>query len=304
VAALAIGFSSAVASAQTDPKPKLPPIYDSSVSADAQIAEALAEAKRDNQRVLLQFGANWCVWCHRLHDVFKNDKEIARTLQYEYEIVLVDVDEVDGQRRHAAVIERYGHPIKHGLPVIVVLDAEGKQLATQETASWEAGEAYENGRIAAFLDKWKAKPISAKDALSNAQQAARSAGKSLFVYFSAPWCGYCHRLTALFYAETTGSIFQAAFVPVKIDIERMPGGPELAELYGRTDEDGLPFWVVLDATGKKLADSRSEKGNVGFPVEPHEIEHFLNALKQYGAKLTPPQLATVEKALKGDKDEE
>ncbi|HOW19271.1 MAG TPA: DUF255 domain-containing protein, partial [Phycisphaerae bacterium] len=49
---------------------KRDPIYNEKADAKAQIAEALARAKRDNKRVLIMWGGNWCKWCYRLHDVF------------------------------------------------------------------------------------------------------------------------------------------------------------------------------------------------------------------------------------------
>src|SRR3954469_3660648 len=49
-------------------------IYDESADARKNIASALAKAKRENQRVLIQWGANWCGWCHMLHDLFASDK--------------------------------------------------------------------------------------------------------------------------------------------------------------------------------------------------------------------------------------
>src|SRR5262245_29409786 len=73
-------------------KETLPDIYDRTADGEKQIAAAVAEAKRDHKRVLLQFGANWCKWCHRLHDLCKTDKTIARELLYEYVVVPVEID--------------------------------------------------------------------------------------------------------------------------------------------------------------------------------------------------------------------
>ena len=48
-------------------RPAPPNIYDESLDGSGQIADALTIAKKENKRVLLQFGANWCGWCHKLH---------------------------------------------------------------------------------------------------------------------------------------------------------------------------------------------------------------------------------------------
>src|SRR6266704_761205 len=91
-------------------KPKRPPIYDTKADGAKQVADALAVAEREHKRVLLQFGANWCGWCHKLHSLFKSDKDIAAFLQANYVLVLVDVDEVDGKKHNANINERYGNP--------------------------------------------------------------------------------------------------------------------------------------------------------------------------------------------------
>ena len=42
-------------------------IYNESTDGSKLIASGLARAKKENKRVLLQFGANWSQGCHRLH---------------------------------------------------------------------------------------------------------------------------------------------------------------------------------------------------------------------------------------------
>ena len=118
------------------------------------------------------------------------------------------------------------------------------------------------------------------------------------VYFSAPWCGWCHKLDDYLRTPEIAKIFNGAFVPVKIDVDRMTGGKEMSEGYGATEDDGIPFFVILDANGEKLADSRTPEGNVGFPVEPFEIDHFIKLLEKTGKQLSASQLALIETGLK------
>lgn len=281
------------------PKPglKLPPIYDTKADGAKQIAEALAIAKRDNKRVLLQFGANWCAWCHRLHDLFSTDPAIARKLLYEYVLVLIDVDEVNGKKHNEKTVKRYGNPLKRGVPALVVLDADGRQLTTQYTEPFEVGDHHDVGKVLVFLEKWQAKAVSAEKTLSAGLARAASESKLVFAYFTAPWCAWCKKLDAYLASDEIATAFGSAYVPTKLDVERMTGGEALAEKHGGKD-GGLPFFVVLDAKGNKLADSKGEKGNVGFPVEPYEIAHFMKVIRQTGKKLTPQQVAVLERRLK------
>jgi thiol:disulfide interchange protein len=128
-------------------KPKL---YDKTADGFAQIDAALAEAKPAGKRVLLQFGAEWCGWCHRLHRLFESDQQIAAVLDANFVVVPVDVD----GDHNEAVNEKYGNPTQHGLPVLVVLDADGTPLTMQDTAELEQGDAHDPAKVLAFLEKW------------------------------------------------------------------------------------------------------------------------------------------------------
>lgn len=129
-------------------------IYDTQADATADITAALAQAKAGHKRVLLDFGANWCIWCRRLHHTFAADPAVAAALAKDYVVVMVDVNSRHGVKRNAEVNARYGNPIQFGLPVLVVLDADGRPLTTQETGALEEGEGHSPARIRAFLAQW------------------------------------------------------------------------------------------------------------------------------------------------------
>ncbi len=127
-------------------------IYDEAADGSRQISAALSQARREHKLVLLQFGANWCGWCQRIHCFFNSDKPVRTELANHYLVVLVDVN----NGRNASVVEHYGHPTALGLPVIVLLSADGRRLVTQGTGEWvnpDAGN-YDSAKILAFLKTW------------------------------------------------------------------------------------------------------------------------------------------------------
>src|SRR5438876_11702722 len=89
--------------------------------------------------------------------MFHTNKEIADLLKANYEVVLIDVDQVDGKPHNAEINRRYGNPTRHGLPVLVVLDSDGKQLTTQDTGQLEEGDHHDPAKVLAFLKKWQPK---------------------------------------------------------------------------------------------------------------------------------------------------
>lgn len=77
---------------------------------------ALAEARRDDRLVLVDFTADWCPPCIAMkHDVWP-DARVARLVAERYVPVLIDTD------RDGATTARYG---VEGIPTVLVLDASG-----------------------------------------------------------------------------------------------------------------------------------------------------------------------------------
>ena len=58
-----------------------------------------------------------------------------------------------------------------------------------------------------------------------------------------------------------------------------PGGDEINEKFGGKDQ-GLPFWVILDANGKVLEDSKVNGENIGGPASPEEVHYLIKKLEK------------------------
>lgn len=161
------------------------PIYDVEADAGAQIEAALARAKKDNKRVLLQFGGNWCGWCYKLHDVFQNNREIATLLRNDYESVMVDIGRLD---KNMNIADRYGAALgAHGVPFLTVLDADGRVLTNQDTGELENGPAHDVEQVKAFLHKWAPEARDAESTLDDALKRAAVEDKRVLVHLGAPW---------------------------------------------------------------------------------------------------------------------
>ena len=132
---------------------KRPAIYDEKADGSKQVAEALALAKKEDKRVLLQFGANWCGWCHKLHELFASNPAIRDQLKSGYVVVLIDVNE----DHNASVNKQYDNPMRFGLPSIVILDAEGKLLTIKDSGELEDGDHHDPKRVLDFLKLWARK---------------------------------------------------------------------------------------------------------------------------------------------------
>lgn len=139
---------------------KGPDIYDTKADGEKLIADALVVAKRENKRVLAEFGANWCIWCRRLHDVLHNDPQVSPFFNQHFVLVMIDVDELDGKTHNLNLIERYGDPTTNGIPGLVLLDADGNVLKVQDTEVFQNDDQYEPAKVLEFLQEWAPKPMT------------------------------------------------------------------------------------------------------------------------------------------------
>jgi len=255
-------------------------VYDEAADAKVDVTAALARAKAENRRVLVVWGANWCGWCVKLADVFVQDKDIARKLQYEYDVVKVDVGNFD---KHMELAAAFGADFKAtGIPFLTVLAGDGKVLANQETGALELGKEHDPAKVLEFLTKHQAPYEKASELRERALAAAKAEGKQLFLTFGAPWCGWCHRLEGFLARPDVAPTFARTFRVLKIDVERTLGGQELCDAHGGKGS-GIPWFVALDADGKTLASSGDSGANLGCPWQPEELTAFGAFLRKAGA---------------------
>lgn len=263
-------------------KPKREPIYNEDGKGIERVEQALVAARRENKRVLLKIGGNWCPWCYKLHDLFHTDKVIQKILSEEYNLVMVD------SQADKTVIEKWKIE-PNGYPYLAVLDSAGKKLIEQETGSLEIGDKHDPNKVKTFLEKWKPAPLDANDVFTSALAQAKKEDKRVFIRVGAPWCGWCRRLDAFLARPQIETILKKDYVVVKIDQDRMKGAKEMIQRIRKpTEGAGIPWYAFLDKDGRILITStRPGAGNIGFPSDPNtEIPYFTHMLKETRSKIT------------------
>jgi thiol-disulfide isomerase/thioredoxin len=124
--------------------------YDEAADAKAVVAAAVAQAKKENKRVLVTLGANWCGWCRSLDRTFTKDEKVSGAIAKSYVPVKVDVGKMTKNLDLAAT---WGADPKKGVPLLVVLDATGKAVKVQDTEPLEAGKGHDPAKVIAFLEE-------------------------------------------------------------------------------------------------------------------------------------------------------
>lgn len=268
-------------------------IYDEQADAREQIKAAITQARKENRHVLIQWGANWCGWCHLLHGTFSSDSAVRRKLLYEYDFVLIDIGRWD---KNMDLALEYGADLKsNGVPYLTVLAADGSVIANQETGSLEAELDGKNGhdaaKVLAFLEEHQAPYLPADSILAAGLAQAKKQKKRIFLHFGAPWCGWCHRLEDWMATRQVKAILGKDFIDVKIDIDRTIGGKEMLARYRRSERGGIPWFAFLGASGDVLANSNGSDGkNIGFPYTDEEIAKFRDILATAATQITEQDL--------------
>jgi thioredoxin-related protein len=134
-------------------------IYNPQADAKADINTAIAKAARENKHVLVQIGGNWCPWCIKFHRVFNSDQKVDSIVKADYVFVLVNFSR---ENKNLPIMQELEYPQRFGFPVLVVLDATGKRIHTQDTGLLESGDGYDPRKVVIFLKEWNMAALDPK----------------------------------------------------------------------------------------------------------------------------------------------
>lgn len=123
--------------------------YDPAADAAADLRQAVQKAQKENKRILLEVGGEWCPWCHLLDKFLKGDEEIARKLDETFVVQKVNFSR---ENKNEKFLSQY--PQVPGYPHVFVLESDGKFLHSQTTTEFEAGKGYDREKVLAFIAKW------------------------------------------------------------------------------------------------------------------------------------------------------
>jgi len=132
-------------------------LYDPQADAEAEMTDAMQVAKETNKHVLVQVGGNWCPWCIRLHEYYTGDQELNSLMEANYVVMKLNYNQAN---ENLEVLKKLEYPQRFGFPVLVILDANGKRLHTQDTGLLEEGNSYDRKRFINFLKGWTLAAVS------------------------------------------------------------------------------------------------------------------------------------------------
>jgi hypothetical protein len=172
-------------------RPAPPPLYDEKADAKAAIDAAVRAAATDSIRVLINWGAIDDPGSKQFADARKSPEIAQSTPSFfsdEYKVVNVNIGHLD---KNLDLAQTYGVKLSaDALPALTVLDESGKVIANTTAAAFRPdgdGAGIDARKIASFLKQHQAPAPNAVAEFEAALKQAKTDGKSVFVWFSAPW---------------------------------------------------------------------------------------------------------------------
>ena len=138
-------------------------------------------------------------------------------------------------------------------------------------------------------------PVHAGVLLAATLEAARASDKRIIVLLGAPWCGWCRSLEG--FLDTNAPLFADDYIVLRIDIETMERGDEVAKQLRGARTGGIPWMAILDAEGAELATSDSPDGNIGCPVSKSECAYFVSMIERTIRHAPEERVADIAAAL-------
>jgi len=123
--------------------------YDPARDPSRDLSAATAEARRDEKRVLLEVGGNWCGWCREFERFVRADPALTDALRCAFVVVRVNVSPENANETFLSA-----YPDVPGYPYFFVLDEAGSLLASVDTDDFLKGESYDRVKLLAFARKW------------------------------------------------------------------------------------------------------------------------------------------------------
>ena len=133
-------------------------LYNPDADAAAELDAAIHRADAEGKHVLVQVGGNWCPWCIKLDKLFTANDTIKTYIEKHYVFLLVNYSK---ENKNLATLVRLGFPQRFGFPVMVVLDAAGNRLHTQDSGFLEQGNAHSPEKVLTFLRNWTVAAVEA-----------------------------------------------------------------------------------------------------------------------------------------------
>ena len=110
-------------------------------------SKVLRQAKLENKKILILFGADWCPDCKAM-DRMLTEPDVQQIVESNYILMKVDVGRFD---KNLDFAQKFGNPITKGIPAFVILSNEEKVLVATNNGRFASARKMKKQAVADFL---------------------------------------------------------------------------------------------------------------------------------------------------------
>ena len=124
--------------------------FDPTRNPNDDLQAAVLLAKKENKRIILDVGGEWCGWCHEMDAFIERNNELNKLKEKNFIWLKINFSE---ENKNEAFLANY--PEIKGYPHLYVLDADGKFLFSKDTSELEDGvKSYNLKKFTDFLNEY------------------------------------------------------------------------------------------------------------------------------------------------------
>lgn len=258
-------------------------LYDEDANARADVSAACEKARKENKRVLVIFGENYCGFCAWLHDTLVEDPRLKGMLDSDYVTVFADLGKPPWGKNLDLALE-FGLDLNRvGAPAMSVLEA-ATQRTIQSLPSKDVlakpmtmARVFDAEQILRYLTACRVPQTSVQDIMNKAQREAAADKKNVMFCFVSSSNERSTKFRRLMSSVEIAPLLERDLVVKHIDVDRVGGAGQQLALYAgpeATASDGnvnVPWWIVVEPGGKMVVDSNHKGKNLGLPSTDDEI---------------------------------
>lgn len=123
--------------------------FDPKRDAAADLQAAIITAQKENKRIILDVGGEWCIWCVWMDKFFINNPDLTKLRDENFVWLKINMSE---ENENKELLSKY--PAIEGYPHLFILEKDGAFLHSQSTAVLEEKKTYNLQKFTEFLTKW------------------------------------------------------------------------------------------------------------------------------------------------------
>ena len=126
--------------------------FDPTRNSTADLQAAIAKAKKEKKRIILDIGGEWCGWCRLMDNYFVKNRSLSKLRNKNFVWVKVNFSEENENKEFLST-----YPEIQGYPHLYVLEKDGTLLISKNTSELEDGKSYNLNKFTDFLKEWSPK---------------------------------------------------------------------------------------------------------------------------------------------------